>query len=128
MPQSVFGSGCIPLKAGSHEAVAELAKQFDGWLEWDEFEFRNDSLSYAYNDVVGIGTAGDLDDFLEEIADHHASRGWAHYGEEWDDVRYLGSTEYLRLEAEIADLERRARSNLEALATASARRASLTGR
>lgn len=128
MPQSVYGSGCIPLKPGSHEALARLARQFDGWLEWDEFELSEHRLSYAYNDIVTIGTAGDLDDFLEEVAEQHASAGWAHYGEEWDDVCYFGPTEQARLDAEISDLERRTRSNLEALASVSAKRAALVER
>ena len=125
MPQSVYGSGCIPLKPGSRDAVAELAEQFDGWLEWDEFELSEDCLSYAYNDIVTIGTAGDLGDFLEEIAERHASNGWAHFGEEWDDVTYLGPTEQARLDAEIADLERQAKAKLDALASASVQRGEL---
>lgn len=125
MPQSVYGSGRIPLKVGSREAIAQLAEQFDGWLEWDQFDLTDDALCYAYNDIVGIGTAGDLDDFLEEIADHHASAGWAHYREEWDDVTYFGPTEQSKLDVEIADLERQAKSKLEALAAASARRTAL---
>jgi len=128
MPQTVYGSGCVPLKPNSRAKVVKLAKQFDGWLEWDQFEFKDDSLIYAYNDIVGIGTAGDLDDFLLEIADEHAAAGWAHYGEEWDDVCYFGPTEQARLEAEITDLERRARATQENLVSASAKLAALAGR
>lgn len=126
MPQSVYGSGCVPLKRGSRDAVAELAERFEGWLEWDEFELTDDRLSYAYNDIVGIGTAGDLDDFLEEVARRHASAGWAHYGEEWGEVRYLGPTEQSRLDAQIIDLQRRTTADLKMLADASARRAALS--
>ena len=70
MPQTVYGSGCVPLKPKSHAKVAKLAEQFNGWLEWDQFEFKDDCLIYAYNDIVGISTAGDLDDFLSEIAEN----------------------------------------------------------
>jgi hypothetical protein len=123
MPQTVYGEGCVPLKPESLAQVVKLAKQFKGWLEWDQFEFRDGRLHYAYNDVVTIGTAGDLDDFLEEVAEKYAAAGWAHYGEEWDNVCYFGPTEQSKLDAEIADLERRARDTQEALAHALAGRA-----
>ena len=104
MPQSVVGYGSIPLKSGAKAAVADLAERFDGWIEWDQFELTDGQLTYAYDDIVTIGTAGDLDDFFEEIADNHAARVWTHYGDAgatW----YYGSDERMRLEAEIAELE-----------------------
>ena len=125
MPQTVCGAGWAPLKPGSRAAVAELASQFDGWLEWDQFELRDDLLVYAYNDTVTIGTAGDLDDFLDEVAEHHAATGWAHYGDE-DDISYYGPTERMKLDAEISELESQVKATQEALAAAVAKRAAQT--
>lgn len=127
MPQTVFGSGCVPLKPGSQAAIIELARQFDGWLEWDQFEIREDRLLYAFNDAVAIGTAGDLDDFLDEIAEHHAAAGWAHYGDE-DNISYYGPAQQLKLDAEITELERQLKATQEALAAAVLKRAALTQR
>ena len=125
MPQSVYGSGYIPLKPGCSAEVAALAREFDGWLEWDEFSLSEEHLAYAYNAVVGIGTASDLDDFLLEIAEKHAARGWAHYSED-DEVTYFGPTDRDRLDAEIADLERRSQDIRNSLSAARAKQAALT--
>jgi hypothetical protein len=103
MPQNVSGSGKIPLKPGARETIAALADQFDGWLEWETFELTDTHLTYAYDDIVAIGTAGDLYDFLELIGEQHASTAWAHFGDE--DVTYYGPNEQVRVEAEIAQLE-----------------------
>ena len=125
MPQSVYGSGQVPLKPGARGAVAELASQFEGWLEWDEFELSEHMLSYAYNAIVGIGTAGDLDDFLLEVAERHAAGGWAHYGED-NQIEYFGPTLVDRLDAEIAELERRTSEIRLSLHSARAKRADAT--
>ena len=126
MPQSVNGSGCIPLKPGNRAKVAKLAEPLNGWLDWSEFALNEDQLTYVYGDIVTIGTAGDLEDFLEEIAANYASAGWAHYGEREDDIYYFGPSEPAKLEAEIAEIQRRNRLIQEALINATAKLATLS--
>jgi hypothetical protein len=124
MPQSVAGYGSVPLKPGARPAVAELAGRFEGWIEWDQFELSDDRLTYAYDDIVTIGTAGDLDDFFEEIADNHAVKIWTHYGQDGE-TWYYGSDERSRLEAEIAELEAQERAVREELTEARAKLSAL---
>ena len=124
MPQTVAGYGSIPIKPGSRAAVAEAAEQFDGWLEWDQFELTDDRLTYAYDDIVTISTAGDLDDFFEEIACKHAAAARAHYDEDGD-AYFYGPDERHRLEAEIAEREAQVSAAERALATARAKYADL---
>lgn len=124
MPQSVVGSGSISLKPGARPAVADLAERLNGWVEWDQFELSEDRLIYAYDDVVTIGTAGDLDEFFEEVASEHATQAWAHYSEDGE-VWVYGADERSRLQAEIAELEVRAAEAQKALADAQLRYAGL---
>ncbi len=125
MPQEVCGEGFIPLKSGARVKIEELAEHFDGWLEWDRFEFRDGGLAYAYDDIVCIGTAGDLDDFLDEIAADHAAAGWAHMSADCQ-ITYYGPNEQARLKAEIEDLQRQAAVTSAELAKAHAKLLSLT--
>ena len=124
MPQEVYGEGFIPLKPGARAKIEELAEPFEGWLEWDRFEFAKGGLAYAYDDIVTIGTAGDLDDFLEEIATDHAVSGWAHMGRHGQ-IAYYGPNEDARLKTEIDDLQRQAATTAADLAKAQARLVSL---
>jgi hypothetical protein len=117
MPQSVVGYGSISLKPGAKTAIADLAEPFVGWLRWDQFELSDDRLTYAYDDIVTSGTAGDLDDFFDEIADNHAAQTWAHHGQDGG-TWYYGSDERSRLEAEIAELEAREKTVREELSEA----------
>jgi hypothetical protein len=125
MPQFVRGEGCVPLKPGVRAEVAELAAGFDGFLVWDQFDLKDDRLSYAYDTEVGIDTAVDLSDFLDELAATCACAGWAHYGE-GDTVIYYGPTDRDRLEAEVAELERKLLETSEALLRAYPRLAAAT--
>jgi len=125
MSQEVRGEGFIPLKPGARAKVEALAGEFEGWLSWDRLEFVEDGLGYAYDDVVTIGTAGRLDDFLEEVAADHAAAGWAHVGVDGE-ITYYGPSEQARLRAEIDTLQRQAAATSADLAKAQARLACLT--
>lgn len=124
MPQEVRGEGFIPLEPGARAKIEELAERFHGWLEWDRFEFTDIGLAYAYDDIVGIGTAGDLDDLLDEIAADHAAAGWAHLGLDGE-ITYYGPNEQARLKVEIETLQHRAAATSADLAKAQARLAGL---
>jgi hypothetical protein len=124
MPQEVRGEGFIPLKPDARAKIIEMAELFEGWLEWDRFEFDHNGLSYAYDQIVTIGTAGDLFDFLDEIAADHAAAGWAHTGTDGE-INYYGPDEQARLQAEVQDLQNRAAVTAVDLTKAQAKLVSL---
>src|ERR1700761_9027895 len=125
MPQNVVGYGSIPLKSGAKARIAEIAGEFEGWMEWDQFELSEDRLTYAYEAIVTIGKAGDLDGFFEEVASKHAAAGWAHYREDGE-VLYYGADERACLEIKISQLEAEAKAMETALIVARNRLAALT--
>jgi hypothetical protein len=119
MPQEVYGYGEVVLKAGVRGDIQARLEDFLGWLEWDELQLTETTLTYAYSDIVTIGTASDLDDFLDELATNWAAEGWAHFYS--DQVAFYGPDEASKLRAEIAYREREMSIANAALATARSR-------